>query len=283
LSSKFRREALLSPDELEELREQLEPVWLAKTVDERGRRIWKYRGALALASHIDLGKKNWILKTKPEYIYYYRRLLGLPRRRSPACEEGGTRYKSGSLREQRLMSLDEFSERLEKIKPTSFHNKRKRAFNILVFYTGLRKGEILMLKRENFSFLEDGTLKIDAFREKKGIKTYINEKAKKEATYSVYLDLSWKYIDELSDWIRKFEKEEKVFSISGVTAWKYVKEIFPDKYPHYYRMNRITYLCNQDLSLAEIQRITGLSLPTIQKYISKGERLAKEAMRKQKF
>jgi len=276
MSSQFRREALLNPEEEEELAEKMLPLWLERNEDN----TWKYTGKqIAQILGFGSGKYRWL---KPEYFYYYRRKLKLPKREKERFLL--KRYKFG--KQERPINYEEFYRVLEKNFPLNVDVKyrkatrRARAFNILCFYTGLRQGEIRRLRRRDFSITSDGELRVSAFRLKKIIR---DDKKFKEAIIPIFLPLVWKYVDELIDYLKQFDEDELVFPITAVTAWKYVKALFPKGYPHYYRLNLITELANNpNISLVEIERWSGLGLQMIKHYLSRSERFAKTVAEKRK-
>jgi len=115
----------------------------------------------------------------------------------------------------RLMEFEEFSASCEHL-PIA-----KRAFLNILFFAGCRISEALALSSENISCTRD-TIYIE-FRRLKGSKqTDPLPLPKADA-------LLW-----LCD------QEGKLFSWCRKTGYNIVKSAFPDLYPHYFRMNRIT-------------------------------------------
>jgi len=261
-----RRKPLLSPEEEEELKREM----------RKYRKLGLPWSEIAKLLEFGVEGSKWE-KLKPEYIYHYRRKFGFPldeeykdRPRYPH------RYKYG--KQQEPISASEFFRRIEALPKLTFHQRRKRAFNILAFYTGLRSGEIRMLRKRDIK-VEGDTVTIYAFREKKGRTTPLEEKVK-----PVILNRRWKLVPEFLEYIEQFEDEEQIFPISRTTAWKYVKDLFPKGYPHYYRLNRITDLCNTtNMTLVEIRNWTALHLTTIERYISRSERYVRSVADKLKF
>lgn len=263
------KRTLLSPAEERELAKKLLLLWLER--DKNGN--WKYTGQ-RIAKILEFGKGKYKY-LKSEYVYYYRLKFGLPKREREKFKDG--RYKFG--RQEQPISCSEFYKRLDKIFPPNRPARQMaRVFNILCYYTGLRQGEIRRLRKRDFTITHDNELKIDVLREKKIIRS---ERDIKKATIPVFLPLEWKYVNEIVEYLNLFGDDDLVFPISAVTAWKYVKALFPQSYPHHYRLNLITELANNpEISIQEIQRWTGLSLQMIQHYLSRSERFAKTVARK---
>jgi hypothetical protein len=115
---------------------------------------------------------------------------------------------------------------------------------------------------------------INAFRLKK------NRKLPREAKiYPIELRTKWPFMGGLVNWFERFPNpEDRPFDMHRQTAWDYVKYLHPDGYPHMYRFNRITAMCDDPrFNIAEIRAWTGLHLVTINNYISKSKRYATQA------
>jgi hypothetical protein len=174
------------------------------------------------------------------------------------------------------VSWNEFKARLNSELPFvdwgteyGFYVCRKRAYLLLHFWTPLRKSEILERSRKDFS-IKGQFLEISLYRKKKYYKK--NDKgviiAKPEP---FYLPLQTPYINEILDYLKHFKLNERPFNFSGVTAWNYVKDIFPTKFPHFWRFDWITKAVeNADdpgKLMVDLLKDTGLDVQTVVAYI----------------
>jgi len=123
------------------------------------------------------------------------------------------------------MSPTEFIQTLNrKITPNSFHNRRKRAYLILHYWTPLRKSEIYEREIEDFEIdRENRVLIIDLFRKKK----------KREEKEPIEVPLDFPLMDEVVAWLENREWDGRPFNISHQTAWLWVKDTFKTYYPHF--------------------------------------------------
>ena len=64
------------------------------------------------------------------------------------------------------------------------------------------------------------------------------------------------------------DQEGKIFDFCRTTAYRTVKKVFPNLYPHYYRLNRVTKTIEK-FGAATVVNTLGLSLQAIQHYIGK--------------
>ena len=97
----------------------------------------------------------------------------------------------------------------------------RQALLSILFFAGCRVSEALALSSDDINCTSD-TIFIQFFRLKGSKQTDPQELPKADA-------LTW-----------ICEQEGKLFSFSRKTAYRTVKKVFPDLYPHYFRMNRIT-------------------------------------------
>ena len=98
---------------------------------------------------------------------------------------------------------------------------KHRAFLTVLFFSGCRVSEALALTSNDVHCMKD-TIFIQFKRLKGSKQTDPTEIPKADA-------LLW-----------LCQNEGKFFKFSRVTAWRIVKRVFPQLYPHYFRMNRIT-------------------------------------------
>lgn len=127
--------------------------------------------------------------------------------------------------------------------------KQRQAFLSILFFSGCRISEALALTSENISCTSE-TIYIE-FHRLKGSKQ----------TDPIPLPKI-----TLLEWI--CSTEGKLFTFSRRTGYRIVKRWFPDLYPHYFRMNRIT-----DISIkhgdAHVYSFTGICAQSIDHYRAK--------------
>lgn len=248
----FARQPVLVPEIEERLKEEMRPLWNG--------------GALArdIASKLNFGVKvegNPYSKLKVRHVWFYRFKFGF-RKRKGGIKKGRPRYKK-KLEEP--MQFKEFQATLDKRIPhvPTDYARRKRAYLILHYWTPLRRSEILERVAKDFSIKHD-VLKINLYRKKK----YYREGEKKEP---FYLSLRMPLVDEVVDWVTRFEDDERPFSFSGWTGWNYVREVFEGYYPHFFRFDYITKAIEnaEDVKTIVIELLndTGLDLATITTYV----------------
>ena len=143
----------------------------------------------------------------------------------------------------RLMDYDEFKTAKDGL-PIA-----RQAFLSILFFAGCRVSEALALESNDISCTGD-TIFIQFFRLKGSSQTDPQEVPRADA-------LLW-----------LCEQEGKLFSFSRSTAYRTVKKIFPDLYPHYFRMNRIT---KTDILFgdATVYHVFGITASSIDHYRGK--------------
>ena len=142
-----------------------------------------------------------------------------------------------------LMDYKEFKEAIEDFRI------RDRAFLTLLFFAGCRVSEALALNSYDIHCMRE-TLFVQFFRLKGSKQTDPQELPRADA-------LSW-----------MCEREGKLFPFSRTTAYRLIKKAFPNLYPHYFRMNRITKV---DILFgdATVYHIFGISASSIDHYRGK--------------
>ena len=142
-----------------------------------------------------------------------------------------------------LMDYEELKEGIEDFRI------RDRAFLTLLFVAGCRVSEALALTSNDINCLRE-TIFVQFFRLKGSKQTDPQELPRAEA-------LIW-----------MCEQEGKLFPFSRTTAYRLIKKAFPNLYPHYFRMNRIT---KTDILFgdATVYRIFGISASSIDHYRGK--------------
>ncbi len=119
---------------------------------------------------------------------------------------------------KKITSLMEYSDFKEAISDLPID---RQAFISVLFFAGCRVSEALALTADDINCTSD-TVFIQFFRLKGSKQTDPQELPNADA-------LTW-----------ICEQEGKLFPFSYITAYRLVKKVFPDLYPHYFRMNRIT-------------------------------------------
>ena len=164
------------------------------------------------------------------------------------------------------LSHEEFLKAMQKGK---FVKPKHKAFVALLYYTGVRRGEALRAKKEQFR-LEGNQIIFDVGKRlKRGIQTP-----------ALNIPLSAPYADEIWKAVEKTKKGERVFLFTDVTAYNIVVRAF-GSYPHHLRLSRITNFFKEGFSIAEVSRWTGLTLKALDYYVGlvdvkkMGESLAK--------
>lgn len=142
-----------------------------------------------------------------------------------------------------LMDYKEFKEGIEDLWI------RERAFLTLLFVAGCRVSEALALTSDDINCTQD-TIFVQFFRLKGSKQTDPQELPRAESLL----------------WI--CEQEGKLFSFCRTTAYRLIKKAFPNLYPHYFRMNRIT---KTDILFgdATVYRVFGITASSIDHYRGK--------------
>jgi len=125
----------------------------------------------------------------------------------------------------------------------------RQAFLSILFFAGCRVSEALALKSKDISCMGD-TIFIQFFRLKGSHQTDPQELPRTEY-------LSW-----------LCGNDGKLFSFSRRTAHRIVKKVFPELYPHYFRMNRITKV-DVLFGDATVYNVFGISATSIDHYRGK--------------
>jgi len=216
-------------------------------------------------------------KLKPTHVYHYRQKFDLPVRVH--------HYKYGKLAEihpdmlkdknssilKDVMDLNVFKKYLEGIKgKREFYLLRKRAFLILLFWSGLRKSEVYDLRRREFDITPEG-LTLLAIRKKKA----------KKKVLPLFLPRSLWGIEEAISWVGRFPPEERPFDISDTAAWMYAKDMAKALYPHFFRASKVTSMADDpEMTITKMRAWFGFSLQVIESYLGSPERVQRiEALR----
>ena len=220
------------------------------------------------------------------------------------------RYKHG--KQKKAIGLPIFKRMLEKvdrIELGKYDALTVKSFLSILFWTGLRKTEVHGAKahryilppcREHAEPLVKYTEAVPGIvfedLEIKGESLFVECVARKggRRTAPLELWLGLPYLDLIVEQFKRGPQEEpymeteggwRVWPISEWDSWNLVKQIDQKKYPHFFRLNRITELCaNPNLSVADICSWTGLTPTTINSYMERSGRFIKKtanAMREQ--
>lgn len=254
--SSFIRQPLLKPEVEEQLKCELSDLWGAG-----------FNGAY-IVDKLGFGVPgSKYEKLRPCYLYFYRAKFGLPKRREGACRKGESRYKV-SPKELKMLSFSEFEDKLNERAPANtFHNRRKRTYLILHFWTPLRKSEIYDRVIGDFE-VHPEYLIIHLLRKKKKHKRTVRDEPIKIPRAFPLMDEVVSYLQHDS-WGGSHNRAGRPWRISHTTAWNYVNSVFENYYSHFFRFEYITKgLEDPATSVAELVSKTGLHFVTINKYIA---------------
>ncbi len=143
----------------------------------------------------------------------------------------------------RLMDYDEFETAIEPL-PIA-----RQAFLTILFFAGCRVSEALALTSDDIHRGRD-TIYIQFHRLKGSKQTDPSELPRIRA-------LEWVH-DQKGD----------LFSFSRSTAYRTVKKVFPNLYPHYFRMNRITKTADM-FGDSTVYHLFGITASSIDHYRGK--------------
>jgi len=143
-----------------------------------------------------------------------------------------------------------------------FLQSSHEAYCVLLFYSAVRKTEGLRTIREQFTLTKD-TIYFEVGQRLKHSKK----------TPTLPLSLNAPYMDRLKYQIDVTLPHERVFPFSDKTAYNVVRRAF--KYPHLFRLSRITWFFSphpelnrpQGFSIGEVVNWTGLSLAALDYYL----------------
>lgn len=149
------------------------------------------------------------------------------------------------------LTEDEFQEGMDH---GHFVEPRHRAYVVLLYYSAVRKREGWRVIREQFRVLKDKII-FD-----------VGERLKhSKKTPALPLPLDAPYMNELKEAIEKTAPGNRVFPFSYKTAYNIVRRAF--KYPHLFRLSRITNFFLDGWTIPEVRSWTGLSLKALDSYV----------------
>lgn len=129
-----------------------------------------------------------------------------------------------------------------------------RSYCILLYYTAVRKCEALRSTREQFQITHTAIM-FDVGKRLKHSKT----------TPALKIPLKADYTMELKTTIEAASKNQQVFAFSPRTAYNVVRRAF--KYPHLFRLSRITNFFLEGWTVAQVRSWTGLTLSALEYYV----------------
>jgi len=135
-----------------------------------------------------------------------------------------------------------------------FKTPKHRAFAVLLFYSAVRKQEALRSTRESFQLFDDHILFDVGARLKHGIETP-----------ALYLPLDAPYMSELRTAVESTQQGERVFPYCKMTGYNIVARVW--KYPHLFRLSRITNFFLSGWTIAQVRSWTCLSLRALEFYV----------------
>ena len=143
----------------------------------------------------------------------------------------------------RLMDYEEFKEKIDSL-PIA-----RQAFLSILFFSGCRISEALALTSDDINCTPD-TIYIQLFRLKGSTQTD---------------PIPLPNADALT-WI--CSQKGKLFEFCRTTGYNIVKQIAPELYPHYFRMNRITKI-SEDFGDSFVYSFVGICAQSIDHYRGK--------------
>jgi len=135
-----------------------------------------------------------------------------------------------------------------------FKKPKHKGFVTLLFYTGVRKSEALRVKKEQFQLRSNQIIFDVGKRLKHGLET---------PPLNIPLDAA--YAQEIWWAIENTRKNKRVFPYCEKTGYNIVDRVF--KYPHYFRLSRITNFFLAGYTIAEVKSWTGLTLKALDYYV----------------
>jgi len=162
-----------------------------------------------------------------------------------------------------------------------FVERKHKGFGVLLWLTALRVSEGLNLRKEQFRQIGN-ILYIDTgIRKKKRLFTKTGKPRKLKPPEPLPIPLDAPFIEELLWAIENTKIGELVFPYTTRTGYNIIRRAW--KYPHYFRLSRITtFLSDKRFGLPEIKSWTSLTASAIDSYVGleklkeMGESLAKK-------
>lgn len=171
---------------------------------------------------------------------------------------------------QTPLTDQEFTEGMEAGK---FLKSKHRGYIALLYYSAVRKTEGLRAKKEQFTLSQNTIVFSVGKRLKHGIETP-----------ALRIPIKAPYAETIWEAVERTEKGQRVFPYSPKTGYNIVHRVF--KYPHLFRLSRITTFFLEGWTIAQVHSWTGLTLKALDYYTGlvdvqkMGESLNKKTQRK---
>lgn len=149
------------------------------------------------------------------------------------------------------LSDEEFKQGMQ---PGHFIQRKHKGFIALLFYTGVRKSEALRVKKEQFQLRSNQIIFDVGRRLKHGLET---------PPLNIPLDAA--YAQEISWAVENTRNKKRVWPYCKKTGYNIVDRVF--KYPHYFRLSRITNFFLEGWTIAQVRSWTGLTLKALESYV----------------
>jgi integrase len=176
------------------------------------------------------------------------------------------RYKIADKPNQEI-EVEDFKTKLE----ASHLSLQYKAYAILVYWTGCRRSELLDFDEEKYK--PKKPLRKESIKEADGSLLITNLVAKKKGwrTETIGLPLSLYGMDIVKEAWQKTKPKKLIFPFCDKTGYRIIKQLYPDKYPHWFRYNRATkirrLIDGKTFSLDDAKAFTGIkSDRTMQTY-----------------
>lgn len=135
-----------------------------------------------------------------------------------------------------------------------FVEPKHRGYCVLLYYSAVRKMEGLRVVKDQFQITKENIV----FDVKKRLK-------KGKITPGLPMPLAASHMADLKDALEKTKPGERVFPYSPKTAYNIVRRVW--KYPHLFRLTRITNFFMDGWTVAQVKSWTGLSLAALDYYV----------------
>jgi integrase len=135
-----------------------------------------------------------------------------------------------------------------------FKKPKHRGYVALLYYTAVRKTEGLRAKKEQFQLAQNVIIFSVGKRLKHGIDTP-----------PLHIPLEAPFASEIWKAVEDTEDGKRVWPYSAMTGYNIVSRVF--KYPHLFRLSRITNFFAEGWTIAQVHSWTGLTLKALDFYI----------------
>ena len=139
-----------------------------------------------------------------------------------------------------------------------FVSKKHRGFCVLLYYSAVRKMEALRSLKEQFT-IEPEAILFDVGKRLKKQKAWLKE------TPPLRLGFKAPFIEDLKEAIEHTRSKKRVFPYCPKTGYNIVARVF--KYPHLFRLSRITWFFEHGWPISKVRSWSGLSLRALDAYI----------------